>query len=346
MVYQHNNITKAGLQSALPKFYTYLQINRGVSSSTFTHHKYHLSRILKEIVSFNEEEVVEFLIKLKQTKKPGTVMNYIFTLRVFCDFLVKNAILNDNFAMAIPLPKRSKDIPVIFSVSEIEKILDTDLPRSYKRYPSPKEARILFNTIFSLLAKTGARVGEVLDIRIGDINWEDGTWTLNMTKTRRGRVVPIPPDDLKRMRIFIKNRDPAKFLFMNPISSRKMSNHVCGVNFRRRLKKAGIIKNATIHTLRHSFITELMKQDISILKIASIVGHESIKTTQEYMRMMVEDMREAILRHPMTAKNRNPYEILKHIKETIDHFHLKEDPRFMVNIEEGNDGLRVSLFVR
>jgi hypothetical protein len=148
------------------------------------------------------------------------------------------------------------------------------------------------------------------------------------------------------MTYFTKDRDPDEFVFINPFSRQPVNNQTLGQNFRRRLKKAGISRSVTIHTLRHSFITELMRQDVSILKIASIAGHESIETTQAYAKLLYEDLRDAVMRHPMVAKNRNPYDIIKHIKETIDKFHLKSDSRFFYEVSEMTDGIKINIIIR
>jgi integrase len=102
-------------------------------------------------------------------------------------------------------------------------------------------------------------VGELINLKIGDIDWDEAVWRLNNTKTRCGRLIPIPPDDLIKMKYLIKNRSPDDYLFINPRSLKKMTLINLGVNFRRRIKEAQIHKHATIHTLRHSFITELMR---------------------------------------------------------------------------------------
>ena len=60
----------------------------------------------------------------------------------------------------------------------------------------------------------------------------------------------------------------------------------------------------------------------------------------------MEDLRSSILRHPLVAKSRNPYEIMEHIKDTIKKFRLNEDKRFFYELSEGNEGIRLNLFVR
>ncbi len=330
----------------LPEFARWSRLEKNSEQATAQKQIYLIRRILLTYLLFCEENCKDYILLLKDSRTASTIEKWIHALRVFCDFLVSRGILDINWARTIPIPKREVPIPTILSVKEIETILNCHLGRTYGHYPNPQEAEETFNIVFSLLAKTGSRLGEVLGIKIGDINWEESVWTLQHTKTDRGRLIPLPPDLMPKMNKLIGNRTPTETLFLNPLTSKPMRHHQIENNFRLRLKVGGIKKNATVHTLRHSFITELLRQDISVLKIANIVGHENIKTTQDYARLLYEDLRDAILRHPLTLKYRNPYDILSQIKETISKFHLKEDSRFMYNLEEGNEGIRISIFIR
>ena len=341
-----NPEVEVSLNDHLPNFETYLKVIRDTSKSTYKHHISQIRIILRSAPHFNKDETVEFLAGLKSRVSTGTLQNYIFTIRVFCDYLIYKGLLETNWGKQIPLPKRETKVPVILTIKEIERLLETDLASSYSHFPKPSEAKSIYDTIFSLLTKTGARVGEVLAMKVEELDLAEGMWRLEHTKTRCGRIVPIPPDDLIRIKRLVADKSPQEHVFVNPLSGGPMRQQTLGNNFRLRLKKAAIKKRATIHTLRHSFITELLKQDVSVLKIANIVGHENIKTTQDYAKLLYEDLRDAILRHPLTAKNRNPYEILEHIKQTIEGFHLKEDSRFMYNIDDSNEGIRVSIFIR
>jgi len=337
------------LAETLPQFVAYISAQRNLSDSTIKHHICNFKALLSFLDSgmqFNKENSVLFLSGLRSTHSAGSIANFIFTLRVICDFLIDRGFLDYNWARDIKIPKREVKLPVILTNNEIENILNTSLPSSYSKYNDPELAQRTFDAILNLLARTGSRIGEVLAIKIGDFDWDECVWRLNHTKTRRGRLIPIPPDIMPTLITLADGRDPAGLLFINPKSGLCMNQQAVGNNFKLRLKATGTKKAATLHTLRHSFITTLMQKDVSILKIANIVGHENIKTTQEYARLLYEDLRDAILMHPLTAKQRNPYDIIKQIKEDIKRYGLSEDGRFMYNIEEGNDGLRVSIFIR
>lgn len=331
-------------QILLPDFVRWLKVERDTTDSTLKHHLCNLRNIFRRVTSFNEESSRNFIFEIKQEFTSGTIEKYIYTMRVFCEYLIYRGLLKSNWGMNIPFPKHVKKVPVILTVTEIECILAQNLPQSYRNYKDPESARRMFDSIFEILARTGARVGELLNIKPSDINWIEKTWTLNDTKTRIGRVIPLPDDSVKVLESLARN--PDDLIFTNPRSGGRINATVICRNFRQRLEATGVRKKATIHSLRHSFIVEMFKQDVSPLKIANIVGHENIKTTQDYARLLVEDLRDAMMRHPMTAKNRNPYDIIKQIKDNVEHFRLKEDSRFFYELSDANDGIRISVFIR
>ncbi len=338
---------KNTLVPLLPEFISWARLEKDSELETARKQVYIFGLFFRHFPSFNLENCRSFILLSKDLgKKASTIEKYVHAFSVFCDFLIYRGIINSNWARTIPIPKREKLVPTILSVSEIEAILNCSLTRTYGHSPNPRLSELTFNTILALLAKTGSRLGEVLGAKIQDFNLLEGVWTLNYTKTMRGRLVPIPPDLIPDIRLIIGNRSPEEYIFLNPINNLPVRHHQLENNFRLRLKKCGINKLAVVHTLRHSFITELLRQDVSVLKIANVVGHENIKTTQEYAKLLYEDLRDAILRHPLTAKNRNPYDIVNQVKETIEKFHLKEDSRFMYSLDDSNQGLRITIFVR
>ncbi|EKD95943.1 MAG: hypothetical protein ACD_24C00247G0001, partial [uncultured bacterium] len=119
MVLNQGSLDTVYLTSVLPEFETWLSIHRDVASSTFKHHHYTILKILHHLNHFNKNTVENYLFEAKSQKEPGTIENYVFTLRVFCKFLQSMGILKENFAADIPLPKRNHNVPVILTVAEI-----------------------------------------------------------------------------------------------------------------------------------------------------------------------------------------------------------------------------------
>jgi integrase/recombinase XerD len=329
----------------LPKFREWCIIYKSQATPTAQKNIYNINRYFRYEKKFDKDSFLNYLLLVRDEKEASTIEKYIASFKLFCEYLATMGIMNE-WIKEIPMPKRDKKLPIILSVEEIEKILDTKVPRSYIHYKDQEEGKKIYDTIISICARCGARIGEVLKITPGELDFEQNTWRLDKTKTKRGRIIPIPTELIPILRKLSVDRPSDQPIFINQLTGRPIRIHQIENNFRLRLREAGINKAVNTHALRHSFITELMKLNISVFTVMALVGHENPKTTLEYNRLLFDSLVEGINRHPLNARKRNPYEILKDIKETIDRFQLKQDSRFMFNLEDGNEGLRISIFVR
>ncbi len=331
----------------LKDFHIYLSIDRDLRPHSIIQHESNLNLIFRHLKENSQEfepfAFREFLAHYKNSKDAGTLQGYIYTARVFCEFLTIRKIIEHNWAKEVPLPRRMRKLPEILSIEEIEAILSAPV-----KYKKPYH-RILWDTLFQFLARTGCRIGEALEAKVSSLDLKKGTWKIEETKTRTQRIVPLDPEMIKMLEAMVKDKQPNSPIFSAQrldIKGGKLHPTSARGELKRRCIAVGIIKEVTPHTFRHSFITELMRQDISILKIAMLCGHEEVGTTQRYAKLITEDLKNAITRHPLIAKTRNPYEILEHIKEAIKHFRLENDKRFFYEFSEGNEGIRVNIFIR
>jgi site-specific recombinase XerD len=298
---------------------------------------YLLKAFQKQFSDFNITNIRNFLISQKPLKKPSTLQKYITTFRLYNTFGIYKGILKEDFCKDIPLPKRDKELPTTLSVSEVEAILNCKLTHTYGHFENPEKCECLYNTVLELLALTGCRLGEALSLKIQNIDWITGVWKLDHTKTRQGRLIPIPPQTLTKMELIVEERSPDEYIFINPLSKLPMRHHQIERNFRLRLQKTGIRKLATVHTLRHSFITELLRQNISISKIANIVGHSRIQMTADYGKLLYDDLRIAVMSHPLNIVNNSPGDVINNLKEDIDKYNFPKDKRFKFETKEGSN---------
>jgi site-specific recombinase XerD len=331
----------------LKDFKMYLSLDRDCRPHTILQHECNLQLIFRFLqskkLSYNPLAIREFLSHYKESRDAGTIHGYIFTIRVLCEYLVKHNIISNNWGKEIKLPRRMRKLPEILSVEEIEAIFNA--PVKYKK----PEHRQLWDTLFQFLARTGCRIGEALGSSVSTLDLKKGTWKILESKTRQQRLIPLDPEMVKMLEKLIIGKQPDDPIFSSQrIDIKGGFLHQTSVRgeLKRRVIATGITKHVSPHTFRHSFITELMRQDISILKIAMLCGHEEIETTQRYAKLVMEDLRSSIVKHPIIAKTRNPYEIIEHIKEVIKSFHLETDKRFHYELSEGNEGIRLSLFIR
>ena len=133
----------------------------------------------------------------------------------------------------------------------------------------------------------GLRVGDVLNLRISDIDSDRGIIHIKGGKGKKDRIVPLSPSVLKLLRSYFKKYRPEEFLF-NGENSKQYSNSSIQKVFKQALKKGSITKKCTLHTLRHSYATHLLEAGTNLRVIQEILGHNDPKTTQIYTHVSSE----------------------------------------------------------
>jgi integrase/recombinase XerD len=171
----------------------------------------------------------------------------------------------------IERPKRPKYIPVVLSVNEVERLLNS--VRNIKH-------KAVLSTIYS----AGLRVGELIQIKINDIDTDRGIIHIRGAKGNKDRVVNLSANLLNLLKDYARQYKPGKYLFYGSGNERYSVSSI-----RRILKiageRAGIKKQIRVHTLRHSFATHMLEKGVDLRFIQEILGHSDIKTTMIYTRV-------------------------------------------------------------
>ncbi|MDF1575929.1 MAG: site-specific integrase [Bacteroidales bacterium] len=165
-------------------------------------------------------------------------------------------------------PKKEKRLPRILTVEEVELIL--------KQCTNLKHKCILM-TLYS----GGLRRSELINLKITDIDSERMLICIIQSKGYKDRYTLLSEKLLKLLRDYYRFYKPAYWLFEGQSGGQYSATSIANI-FRKALKKANINKNATPHTLRHSFATHLLEQGINLRYIQEILGHSSVKTTEIY----------------------------------------------------------------
>jgi integrase/recombinase XerD len=165
-------------------------------------------------------------------------------------------------------PKTSKPLPVILSLAEVERLINS--------YTNEKHRAMIVLTY-----SCGLRSGELLNLKIEDIDSERMVVHIKGGKGRKDRIVPLPQSGLKLLRNYFRNYRPKIFLFNGKTSLQYSKSSFQSV-LKKGLLNARIIKKCTLHTLRHSYATHLLENGVNLRYIQEILGHSSPKTTQIY----------------------------------------------------------------
>jgi len=174
----------------------------------------------------------------------------------------------------IDRPMKERKLPNILSLSEVSLLLDVTKNLKHK---------MILTTIYAC----GLRVGELVGLKIEDVDGERKTLHLKLGKGKKDRMVPVPECLLEDLRKYYKVYKPKKYLFegrgdTSLLETVKYSPSSIRQFYKRSLFAANIRKKATLHTLRHSYATHLYEKGINLRSIQVLLGHNSSKTTELY----------------------------------------------------------------
>jgi len=214
------------------------------------------------------KKIREFLLK-KQDKKysPQTINLYLNAIKFFYYEVIKT-----NKKIDIKFAKRSKKLPVVLSCEEVKEIIDNIANQKHK-------------LLISLAYSAGLRVGEVINLKVKDINLDELTIHIKDAKGKKDIITIFSKKVQSDVGDLLKNKNLDDYVF-NSERGGKLTERTAQLVFENNLRKAGIQKQATFHSLRHSFATHLLENGVDVRYIQELLGHSNIRTTQIYTQVM------------------------------------------------------------
>jgi tyrosine recombinase XerC len=282
------------MKEKLNKFLDYLENQKNYSKHTIKSYKKDISQFIeflkeKKISDFENveyEDFINFIGKLKSSNlKEKTIGRKVASLKSFYKFLVMRKYIKKNPTLLIKSPKIPERLPNFLTYNEILKILE--IPFNKKNWQFLRDKAIL-----EVLYSTGIRVGELVNLKLDDINFVDEVIKVK-GKGKKERIVPIGKFALNCLIEYIEKRPnkKEKFLFLNKYGKKLTERSV-----ERLVKKysllSGINKNVTPHTIRHTFATHLLDRGADLRTVQELLGHERITTTQIYTHLTVGKLKE------------------------------------------------------
>lgn len=285
-------------------FLKYLIIEKNTSSNTNIKYKSDLLRLssflIEEFNIDNPESVTinhlrKYLEKIKGDNclKSTTISNKIAVIKSFFNFLSQSEIILRNPTSFLRLPRKVKRIPRYLNEIELEKLLSAP-----NRVKSRRVQKFILRDelVLTLLAYTGIRKSELLNLNWEDINLGNKYITIRNTKNKTDRVIPIHNRVFALLDKYLSQRLPINnpALFVGEGGNRLHSNSLRCL-FKRSIKLSGLNnKGYTIHSLRHTFATRLLGKDVSLIKIKNLLGHKSIESTEIYLHTTSKDLADSI----------------------------------------------------
>ena len=271
----------------LNDFIAYISIEKGLSKNTALAYRSDISKFLKfakkkemPIEEFQHQDITDFLWEAKMKGlKPTSVYRIIESLRQFYKYLTAEEIIENNPTSYIAAPKIPETLPDMLSFDEVERLLNS--------IDSSDEMNIRNRAMLELLYATGLRVSELINLTFSDIDINKGFLRV-IGKGSKERLIPFGEKAKNFINIYLNKRKPYVELKENIFISRlgkKLSRVEVWRQLKNIAKKAGINKNITPHTLRHSFASHLLAGGADIRFVQEMLGHSSISTTQIYTHL-------------------------------------------------------------
>lgn len=231
-----------------------------------------------------DERTIElFVERLRNLERTSTTISRnLASVRSFYKFLIYKGEVDKNPAKSVKLEKSEKKLPQVLTGEEIELLL------SQPDVTEPKGCRD--KAMLELLYATGIRVSELINLNIKDINLRSGVLFCESSKGIRS--IPVYPsavvavsDYIYRMRGMIAGPSSGTALFVN-LNGGRLTRQGFWKIVKGYTVQAGITKEITPHTLRHSFALHLLENGASVKDIQTMMGHADISSTQVYVQLL------------------------------------------------------------
>ncbi|MCL6443721.1 MAG: site-specific tyrosine recombinase XerD [Alicyclobacillus sp.] len=270
------------------QFLEYLAVERGLSANTLESYQRDLLSFIAYLMNgpkialheVKRQHIVAYLSHLHaQGRANATISRNLASLRSFYHYLVREELLPTDPTLQVETPKIEKRLPKVLSIHEVDLLLNA--PNASVAAGARDKAML------ELLYATGIRVSELVSLKVGDVNLSTG-FLRCLGKGAKERIIPIGEvaqqallHYLRHARQHLLKGTDDHALFLNHHGT-QMSRQGFWKILKKYSREAGILKDITPHTLRHSFATHLLERGADLRAVQEMLGHADISTTQIY----------------------------------------------------------------
>ncbi len=284
---------------ALQTFMQYLSVERGLAQNTLESYERDLTQYIEHlkqagIQSIEQSSRLHITAYVAELKKKGkaaaTVSRSLVSIRSFYQFLVRERMLDKDPSINMETPKQEKRLPKVMSMGEVEQLLD-----------APQLSTIggmRDKAMLEVLYACGIRVSELISLNTSDIHLGLG-YIRCIGKGSKERIIPLGRIAAQTLDQYIQYARPKllkgsradEALFVGHLGTR-MTRQGFWKIIKKHAAQAGIHKEITPHTLRHSFATHLLENGADLRAVQEMLGHADISTTQIYTHVTNRRMKE------------------------------------------------------
>ena len=291
------------MNSILKKYKSYITLEQGLSNNTREAYLHDVEKLF----TYFEDEKIDFLkVELEHFHSfaaalmdvgigERSIARILSGVRSFYKFLVLDGYLEQDPTDLLESPKIGKHLPEVLSVEEIdaiEGVIDVSTPEGQRD-----------RAAIEMLYSCGLRVSELCNLLLSDLCLDEGF--LRVTgKGNKQRLVPISERAIRELKSWFAFRNSINikpgeedYVFISAARKKHLSRITVFHNIKVYAEQAGIQKTISPHTFRHSFATHLLEGGANLRAIQTMLGHESISTTEIYTHIDRRFLRDQILQH-------------------------------------------------
>ena len=284
------------------KYQQYLKLEKSLSKNTLDAYMTDLDKLLNFLQSENIEISDVCLDDLERFSAglhdigihPRSQARIISGIKSFFHFLIMADYLEADPSELLEGPKIGLKLPEVLTVEEIDSIIAAiDLSKN-----EGQRNRAILETLYSC----GLRVSELTNLKLSDLYFDEGFIKVE-GKGSKQRLVPISPRAIKEIKLYFtdRNRGKIKKEYEDYVFLARWGKNISRIMVFHLIKElaqtAGITKNISPHTFRHSFATHLLEGGANLRAIQCMLGHESIATTEIYTHIARNMLRSEIIEH-------------------------------------------------
>lgn len=298
------------MNSILKKYKSYITLEQGLSNNTREAYLHDVEKLF----TYFEDEKIDFLkVELEHFHSfaaalmdvgigERSIARILSGVRSFYKFLVLDGYLEQDPTELLESPKIGKHLPEVLSVEEIdaiEGVIDVSTPEGQRD-----------RAAIEMLYSCGLRVSELCNLLLSDL-FLDESFLRVTGKGNKQRLVPISKRAIRELKSWFAFRNSINikpgeedYVFISAARKKHLSRITVFHNIKVYAEQAGIQKTISPHTFRHSFATHLLEGGANLRAIQTMLGHESISTTEIYTHIDRRFLRDQILQHfPRNQKN-------------------------------------------
>ncbi len=293
------------LDKEYEEYINFIKYEKRLSDNTIISYQNDLKKYINylkkaHISSFKEvkPKTIELMLINEKDLNTASLAHLLLSIKSLHKYLLKLKILDEDVSSNIEQPKMAKHLPDILSYDEVNNLLNIEINNNED---------IRNKAMLELLYASGFRISELLNIKLGDIDYTNAV-VRTFGKGSKERVVPLPDVTLNYINEYLKVRKDilgnkeSDYLFITRRGS-NMDRTTFFKFIKNLLIKKNIHKDISPHTLRHSFATHLLEGGADLRSIQVLLGHENIKTTKIYTHLSKEKLLDDYIdKHPRSKK--------------------------------------------